>query len=456
MLTNFNKELAFKKYDYSKVLTKDMALSDVNYLFRLLKYTYGGYQYFGGDKVFNAAKDNMINKIKNSDSIKVKQFHDLIGQSLDFIKDGHFRITNSAPIDKYKNIYYYSEEYEFYKDEKGYYTSIDNTKYYLKSVESSNKVQEYMKLTINKDGKLVHNIGLLQNNIEPILKLNIKLINDKKQLDKKVSLVESMPLGWYNNKTGFSKQIINGIPVVTCTRMYDKNNTDNSYKLFDESCTDNTCKLFGESGKELKNYPISVVDIRSNQGGFEEPGAEWFEGYTGQPASPSNENALLYSKVYSTVQMKLEEEIKKNEKNMSDDDYVSILTDRDRLSDIIKNKGFNKWVTWSQPGILVDNKNIVLVLIDNEVGSAGELYVEKLRTLKNVIFVGTNTNGCALIGGDFPYKLPNSGEVLFFGAGLILKPNFEEGTGYMPDIWVNGKDALTRVEKLIGNNKIKN
>lgn len=281
MLTNFNKELAFKKYDYSKVLTKDMALSDVNYLFRLLKYTYGGYQYFGGDKVFNAAKDNMINKIKNSDSIKVKQFHDLIGQSLDFIKDGHFRITNSAPIDKYKNIYYYSEEYEFYKDEKGYYTSIDNTKYYLKSVESSNKVQEYMKLTINKDGKLVHNIGLLQNNIEPILKLNIKLINDKKQLDKKVSLVESMPLGWYNNKTGFSKQIINGIPVVTCTRMYDKNNTDNSYKLFDESCTDNTCKLFGESGKELKNYPISVVDIRSNQGGFEEPGAEWFEGYTG-------------------------------------------------------------------------------------------------------------------------------------------------------------------------------
>lgn len=154
--------------------------------------------------------------------------------------------------------------------------------------------------------------------------------------------------------------------------------------------------------------------------------------------------------------MKLEEEIKKNEKNMSDDDYVSILTDRDRLSDIIKNKSFNKWVTWSQPGILVDNKNIVLVLIDNEVGSAGELYVEKLRTLKNVIFVGTNTNGCALIGGDFPYKLPNSGEVLFFGAGLILKPNFEEGTGYMPDIWVNGKDALTRVEKLIGNNKIKN
>lgn len=56
MLTNFDVHSAFKNYDKNKVLTTNMAASDVNYLFKLLKYSYGGYQYFGGDKVFDAAK----------------------------------------------------------------------------------------------------------------------------------------------------------------------------------------------------------------------------------------------------------------------------------------------------------------------------------------------------------------------------------------------------------------
>lgn len=442
-LTNFDVNEAYKKYDYEKVLTRDMALSDVNYLFRLLKYTYGGYEYFGGDKVFNAAKDNIINKIKSSNSIKVKEFHDLICQSLAFIKDGHFSIYNYSSIDKYRNIYYHSEDYEFYKDEKGYYALIKNKKYYLKSVQNSDKLQDYMKLTINTEGHLVYNIGLLQNKLMPVFKLNIELLNGEKKLDKEISLIESTPLDKIH-QAGFSKQITNGIPVVTCSTMMD------TYREAD------ACKLFGESGKELKNYPVSIVDIRGNQGGFETAGDEWFEGYTGTAAVKNRTEAMLYSKLFCTEMMKLYEQQKKNEKNMSSNSYVLTVTGYDYIYNMIKNKKLNSWkVSSTQPDTLVDNKNIIYVLIDNNVASASELYIGKLRTLKNVIFVGTNTMGCNLVGGVFSYKLPNSGELLRFGSTLYLMPNFEEGSGFMPDIWVDSPDALTRLEKLIENNKTK-
>jgi uncharacterized protein YxeA len=440
-LTNFDVNEAYKKYNYEKVLTRDMALSDVNYLFRLLKYTYGGYEYFGGDKAFNAAKDNIINKIKCSNSIKVKEFHDLICQSLAFIKDGHFSIYNNSLIDKYRNIYYYSKDYEFYKDEKGYYTLINDKKCYLESVQKSNKLQQYMKLTINSEGHLVYNIGLLQNKLTPIFKLNIELLNGKKKLDKEISLTESTPVDRIH-QAGFSKQITNGIPVVTCSTMMD------TYREAD------ACKLFGESGKELKNYPVSIVDIRGNQGGFETAGDEWFEGYTGMAADINRAEATLYSKPFCTEIVKLSEQQKKNEKNMSGNAYILAVTEHDNIYNMIKNKRLNIWgVSSTQPDTLVDNKNIIYVLIDNNVASASELYIGKLRTLKNVIFVGTNTMGCDLVGGVFPYKLPNSGEVLSFGSSLYFMPNFEEGTGFMPDIWVDSPDALTRVEKLIENNK---
>jgi hypothetical protein len=442
MLTNIDQNNPWKDFDYNKILTKDMALSDIDYLFRLLKYAYGGYEYFGGDKVFNAVKDKIVNQIKNEDSIKASEMNDLIGQYFDFIKDSHFRIGSYSPMAEYRNVYYYNEEYEFYKDEKGYYTIVDNEKYYLKSIQNSDKVQEDMKLTINKDGELVYNIGLLHKIDDSILVSDIKLINDKKELNKEILLTRAKTLN-RDNKIGFSKKIINGIPVVTCTRMMDYGDNDD------------TCKLFSESGKELKKYPVSIIDIRGNGGGYEESGIEWFEGYTGHNANCKVKDACLLSKIAIYQGMKWDNEVIKNKNNITYENYLKRTEGYSSLYDLIKNNKFNEWQITSYDNQFVDNKNTIFVLIDSNVMSAGELYIEKLRTLKNVIFVGTNTYGCDLVYGDVWYKLPNSGEPIFFGEGMRFRSNFEEGTGYMPDIWVNSCDALERVEKLIEKSKSK-
>ena len=156
MLTNFDVDSAFNNYyKTSKTLTQDMAVSDVNYLFRLLKYTYGGYQYFGGDKVFDAAKSSMMSSLKNVKSITSYELGRLIHEFLhSIIKEGHFSIMYDQLINDYMNVYFYNKDYEFYKDKNGYYTLINNKKYYLKSVKNSDKIEDYLKLTIDNDGNL--------------------------------------------------------------------------------------------------------------------------------------------------------------------------------------------------------------------------------------------------------------------------------------------------------------
>lgn len=180
---------------------------------------------------------------------------------------------------------------------------------------------------------------------------------------------------------------------------------------------------------------------------------EWFKGYTDKFPRFSMSCAQLYSKIRSTLEFKSAEKVIKNQQNISNENYSMALNQYNVCSNIIKNKSFNKWEVSSKVGTLVDNKNIVFILIDNGVASSGETFVRNLRTLKNVIFVGTNTYGCSLIPNNFFYKLPDSGIILYFGTGLFFTPGFEEGTGYMPDIWVNSNDALDRVIKLIENNK---
>lgn len=211
--------------------------------------------------------------------------------------------------------------------------------------------------------------------------------------------------------------------------------------------------FFGQTVKELKSYPISIIDIRGNGGGYDTSSLEWFKGYTGKEANPAESYALLYSKVFITSAMKTAKNMIRNKENMTQDSYNKVLDGYNKLTQMERSKDFNKWEVEIEAGSFVDNKNIVFVLIDNGVASSGEGFIRNLRTLRNVIFVGTNTNGCGSFGNCYYYRLPNTGMVLYFGADIDLTSDFEEGVGYMPDIWINSGDSLERIEKLIEKNK---
>lgn len=100
----------------------------------------------------------------------------------------------------------------------------------------------------------------------------------------------------------------------------------------------------------------------------------------------------------------------------------------------------------------MNNENIIFVLIDKGVMSSAEGFVEKLRTLDHVVFVGSNTKGATDTPDQLRMYLPNSGLLVYFGVGLDMSkqsPHFMDGVGYEPDLWLDNEDMLERVLNLI-------
>ena len=48
-----------------RTIKKEEAISDIHFLFQVLKYSYAGYYYFGGDKIWKKAKNNIIDAINS-------------------------------------------------------------------------------------------------------------------------------------------------------------------------------------------------------------------------------------------------------------------------------------------------------------------------------------------------------------------------------------------------------
>ena len=104
-------------------LDKKDAISDVNFLFDLLKYSYAGYSYFGGDNVWGESKANIINDINLHDNkISSKELEKMIFNNMQFIQDGHFTINFKSPLKHYN--FYYSEKFKIDEDKNGYYIKM--------------------------------------------------------------------------------------------------------------------------------------------------------------------------------------------------------------------------------------------------------------------------------------------------------------------------------------------
>lgn len=77
-----------------------------------------------------------------------------------------------------------------------------------------------------------------------------------------------------------------------------------------------------------------------------------------------------------------------------------------------------------------------------------------MKTLDNVILVGTNTSGASISNKFNKTYLPNSKIQFEFGNCIVIFNDTEEGIGFTPDIWSNDSDILEDVITLA--NKLRN
>lgn len=436
--TSFNDQvdmdkLVSKRNVITLSISLDEAKYDIDFLFKLLKYSYGGYEYFGGDNSFLNAKNNIIKELESLESeITTKEFNKIIYENLNFIHDGHFHIGDYRFFSHYN--YYVNEEYSFLKDEDGYYTTIDNKKHRLMKVNGENP-EDYLRLSLDKEGNIVYNLGKLEQVKFGLFDLDIELKYGKKQINKKVKLNRFRTKSLDN--IGYSLIEKDEVKIIENRRM--------RYLSEDED----DLKRFMDEAKDLKDEKVIILDIRSNGGGSDYYPMNWIKNYTGYEPIFTK----IGSKIYTDTVIKLLDnripDIKDSERKKNVKENRNYIVNRDY---------FPGWTDiYSDDYKGIDNDNLVIVITDSNIASSGESFVNYLRQLKNVIFIGENTSGTMIMGDNYNSYLPNSKLIVRAGIGLYLELDLSstEEKGYLPDLWVNPNDAVDRVLKFIKNYKLK-
>jgi len=241
---------------------------------------------------------------------------------------------------------------------------------------------------------------------------------------KKVVLQPAYP-GEYQEKF-FESFTVKDIPVVTNRSFF----SEGEQELDD----------FLESASRLREAPVGILDLRGHRGGSDYLAGEWIANYTEQ----SPVLAACYSDLRTSTASKLMENRFRGDRNM-------LEQVRQRFAP--REEGWSEMVY--VPPEELESEGVLLVLVDNQVASAGESLIRLLMQVENVIFMGINTAGISHFGNVGLLHLPHSGLQVEMGVTLFFEPDlvFREGQGFEPDIWVDPTRALELglifLEKLI-------
>jgi len=364
------------------------------------------------------------------------------------IADNHFQIQHynfRAPA----HVPFMNEEFILRKGQYGFITEIDGVTHRVINVKCSSSLLlvEGILPTLSPEGEFVWAFGLVtaesqQDTID--IKILFENMATSKRYSHTVNLSKITPTTPRPRYPIFAIREIDGITV-----MENRSLSNFSYRETGER------NPFLQSGYELRNKSILIVDLRGHTGGSTSMPRLWVEMFAGQ--GPKHHvlfatSILLRSRVTSElleffhplgISIRFEERF----------GWERIMETCPRFFEepILENSHLPTSVPVTDPHIPIPNENLVIVLTDKNIVSAGDLFVGHLRQLENVLVVGTNTSGTFLTGGVGSTMLPHSNLAIRLGSLLNIRPDLSqfEGVGFKPDLWVPPGESLERVLRFI-------
>ena len=416
-------------FNGEKRITLSQAKQDVDLLFRVFRYCYGAYEYFGGEKGFEEAKAAVLNDLDAwENALKARDLAAMLRKHLTFIQDGHFFINSSSTLEMQS--YFSTDELVFEQDKRGYFAQVDGEKQYLLSVDGDTETEGYMKRSISPDGEITYYLGMLGEK-----RVRNKIVNavfDKTTVS--LMLDHAAFTQAYDPAYTYSEDWEGEVPVVACRDL----------------STPETCKSFISSASRLSSYEVAILDLRGNGGGSPDAVKQWLNAYDSSglaeywfaTSSMYRSGRALSYILARTMDARANYFYLWDKNNSQRNRYMQLYRTGVNFYDISRE---------NIPLKQLNAEGLLFVLMDDRDFSAGEVLLFALRNRQNTVFVGTNSSGGLLGGTGQQVVLPNSKIIVSYGNGLMFwydKRVFEEGRGFLPDLWVNG-DALERVQKLI-------
>jgi len=290
--------------------------------------------------------------------------------------------------------------------------------------------------TLTRDGEIAWAFARLASDT---MTTRITAILENIETGQRRSLDLSLP--WVENPAQTSFPLLEtreegGVKIMTTRSMVGE--------WSDERGFQETLDDFFRAGREARESPVLVLDLRGHGGGFIQLGYAWMRGFAGR--GPAPEMAFMS---YTLGSLSMVEFGLGYRSDVLFDPALPQPVWEMRLSERLRDP--DPQPRWLSPDFghlreLIPSDNIIIVLIDNNAGSSGEVFIGYLRQLENALFVGTNTRGVLVTGGAIGVRLPYSGFEVRLGTTLNLRPDFSqfEGVGFLPDLWVPPGESLER------------
>ncbi|MFC2120164.1 S41 family peptidase [Bacteroidota bacterium] len=406
------------------ILTSKQALEDLNYIYKLIKTRYAGYDDFEWELLLKGScwKDryNNYSKILSKKwSWTREELFEQLSLFLEPVIDEHFSIKlPDLSGEKYIKRKGFSERHTPYFtdlrviNEAGKYfvSKSDNNHSGLIGAEVINvPVVTAINAELNK-AFLFPTISSDKNNSEYLLGMffnNTEVDKSRFSFRKKGNkeCIEHLELhrGRVKNPNVSKEkpwELINNInraiPILKVSTAVEDSISDNFYK----------------SARLLRNSQVSLLDLRGNLGGSDIVARNWCKNFYNRDYHYAKGNAMFQG----------------GEGNVASK-WGPISISEHLNMDIKKDQMINKKL---------------FVLIDENTASSGETFIAVTKQIPGVVLVGENSRGCITYGNaEIVKKLPNSGISCRFG---WVKFNWaghfpiREGVGFFPDFWIDDAD----------------
>ena len=223
-------------------LIKEQLLADVDSCLTLLKTTYGAYDYFGGDEVFEPLMAEVKGELEALEAPTAADLENALANALaQVVRDGHFQVGSHALRDSFTQEMYYVPGL-YFDDPAG-------------------QTADYVKPTIGPDGRICYWYAALSH--------------DGSDLPAEL---DGETLAWTkagtirSDGTVFRTSEQSGVPVLVSRAMWAGMTSSKEKQL----------ERLAACGGDYADAPLLVFDVMGNGGGDDGYILDWFEGWTGQ------------------------------------------------------------------------------------------------------------------------------------------------------------------------------
>jgi len=405
-------------------ISPEDATWEVDWVFRVLKYGYAGYQCFGGDEAFLAAKGRILQDLgERSSDLSTEEYESLICGHLGFIQDGHLSLGRTRLCEFYS--LFWNPKYEFRRDDAGFFIAASDGIRRAASIEGDDPCS-YLKPSISETGDIIYVPGIVRPRLDAGFTINVKYRDGHSEairLDPMVSTAQGGP--------AYELGAIDGIPLLAC-------------RSFGPSGADlDALNAFVDDVSRLRDERVIVLDIRSNPGGSSQYPTAWLWRLMYQLP---REQQIYANLTTETAAALLDSMLS----SYSDE----AQTPKDAAA-FLRHDASSSRPGWSNilhaAGAVVNNGPFIAVITDSYIASAAEDLVLGLRHTDNVVFIGASTRGALSTGTVGMCWLPISR--LSMRVPVVLNRvedmTNRDGLGLFPDFWVDPNNAVERTVRFL-------